>query len=61
VLLSFALPFAIIPMLLITGRKDIMGPFVNKPVTRWMGWAIAAIILVLNVALLCLTFSGSVG
>ena len=31
VLLSFALPFAIIPLLLITGRRDVMGPFANKP------------------------------
>jgi len=58
--LSFALPFAIIPLLLITSRKDIMGPFVNRPVTRVLGWVIAAVIIVLNVALLYLTFTGKV-
>ncbi len=58
--LSFALPFAIIPMLLITGRKEIMGPFVNKPITRVIGWIIAAIIIGLNAVLLYLTFSGKV-
>lgn len=58
--LSFALPFAIIPMLLITGRKDIMGVFVNKPATRIIGWVIAAVIISLNAILLYLTFSGKV-
>ncbi len=60
VLLSFALPFAIIPLLLITGRKDVMGPFVNRPATRVLGWIIAGLIIALNVALLYLTFTGAV-
>jgi len=58
--LSFALPFAIIPLLLITSRRDIMGPFVNRPMTRIIGWTIAAVIIVLNAALLYLTFAGKV-
>jgi manganese transport protein len=58
--LSFALPFAVIPLLLITSRKDIMGPFVNRPVTRVIGWVIAALIIFLNAALLYLTFTGKV-
>lgn len=58
--LSFALPFAIIPLLLITGRKDIMGAFVNKAFTKIAGWIIAGLIIGLNVVLLYLTFTGSV-
>lgn len=60
VALSFALPFAIIPMLIITGRKDLMGPLVNKPLTKVVGWIIAGIIIGLNVVLLYLTFTGNV-
>lgn len=58
--LSFALPFAIIPLLLITGRKDIMGAFVNRTFTKAAGWAIAGLIIGLNVVLLYLTFTGNV-
>lgn len=59
VVLSFALPFAIVPMLLITNRKDLMGIFVNKPLTKILGWLITALIVGLNAVLLYLTFSGS--
>ena len=58
--LSFALPFAIIPMLLITSRRDIMGPFVNKLTTRISGWVIAAVIIALNAVLLYMTLAGDV-
>jgi manganese transport protein len=58
--LSFALPFAVIPLLLITGRKNIMGTFVNKPFSRIAGWIIALIIVVLNVLLLFMTIKGNV-
>ncbi|MHB1315708.1 MAG: Nramp family divalent metal transporter [Christensenellales bacterium] len=58
--LSFALPFAIVPMLLLTSRKDIMGVFVNKPFTKLAGWFIAALIIALNAVLLYLTFSNNV-
>ncbi|MHB1407376.1 MAG: Nramp family divalent metal transporter [Desulfitobacteriaceae bacterium] len=60
VTLSFALPFAIIPMLLITSRKDFMGSLVNKPLTKVVGWVIASIIIGLNAVLLFLTFTGNV-
>ncbi len=58
VTLSFILPAAIIPLLLLTRRKDLMGPLVNKPITNVMGWMIAAVILTANSALLILTFFG---
>jgi manganese transport protein len=60
VVLSFALPAAIIPLILITRRKDIMGVLVNKPLTNLMGWVIAAAIIGLNILLLYLTFTGHV-
>lgn len=60
VLLSFALPAAIIPLLLITRRKDIMGALVNRPLTQCVGWIIAALIVGLNLLLLFLTLTGHV-
>lgn len=58
--LSFALPLAIIPMILITNRKDLMGAFVNKPPTKFWGWLITGIIISMNAILLWLTFSGNI-
>ncbi len=60
VVLSFILPVAIIPMLLITKRKDLMGSLVNKPATNVVGWIVTSVILVANAVLLVLTFSGGV-
>ena len=60
VTLSFILPVAIIPMLLITRRKDLMGSLVNKPITNVMGWIITSVIVVANAILLFLTFTGKV-
>lgn len=60
VILSFVLPFAIIPMLRITGRKDLMGPLVNKPITNIVGLIITTAIILLNVVLLFMTLSGRV-
>jgi len=60
VCLSFVLPVTIISMLIITGRKEIMGEFVNKKSTKILGWIIAALIISLNIALIYLTFTGNV-
>jgi manganese transport protein len=60
VCLSFVLPVTIISMLIITGRKEIMGEFVNKKSTKIIGWIIAALIISLNIALIYLTFTGNV-
>jgi manganese transport protein len=60
VTLSFILPAAIIPMLLITNRKDLMGSLKNKPITNVFGWIISSVIIFANVVLLFLTFSGRV-
>jgi manganese transport protein len=60
VTLSFALPLAIIPMLMITRRKELMGSLVNKPITNVIGYIITTIIIGLNAVLLFLTFTGNV-
>jgi manganese transport protein len=59
VVLSFALPFAILPLLLFTRRKDIMGPLVNHRLTTALGVLVAAVIIGLNIVLLVETFTGA--
>mgnify|MGYP000971731104 CR=1 FL=1 len=56
VVLSFILPFPIIQMLIISGRKKIMGDFANKRATSIIGIIIAFVIISLNLALVYFTF-----
>jgi manganese transport protein len=58
VVLSFGLPFAIIPLVVFTSRRDIMGVLVNKRLTTLVASVIAALIVLLNIYLLVATFSG---
>jgi manganese transport protein len=52
VVLSFALPFALIPLLLLTSRKDVMHTFASARRTRVAGWITVAVIITLNAILL---------
>ncbi len=52
VVLSFALPFALVPLLLLTNRASVMRSFVSTRRTRVAGWCAVGIILTLNVVLL---------
>jgi manganese transport protein len=52
VLLSFTLPAALIPLLILTNRTQVMGEFVSASRTRFAGWSVAAIIVALNAVLL---------
>jgi manganese transport protein len=56
VVLSFGIPFALIPLVLLTRRKDVMGALVNRPITTVVAMLVAAIISALNVFLLLDTF-----
>jgi manganese transport protein len=56
VVLSFGIPFALIPLVLLTRRPDIMGPLVNRPVTTTAAWCVAGLIVALNVYLLSVAF-----
>lgn len=58
VLLSFGLPFAIIPLVMFTRRKDLMGPLVNKPITTMIASLFALLIIFLNFYLLYQTLFG---
>jgi manganese transport protein len=59
VVLSFALPFAVIPLVLFTARRDIMGVLVNRRLTTALASIVAAIIVGLNIFLLYEIFFGS--
>ena len=52
VLLSFTLPAALIPLLLLTNRQSVMGEFKSQMRTRIAGWATAGVIVALNAVLL---------
>jgi manganese transport protein len=59
VVLSFALPFALIPLLVLTSRSDVMQSFVSNRAVKLAGWLSAAVILALNAILLIQTALGS--
>jgi manganese transport protein len=52
VVLSFALPFALIPLLLLTNRFDVMRSFSSALRMKIAGWAAVAVIIALNAVLL---------
>lgn len=59
VVLSFGLPFAVVPLILFTSNREIMGPLVNRRATTTVACLIAALIIALNVYLLYqLLFTG---
>jgi manganese transport protein len=58
VVLSFGLPFAVIPLIMFTSRKDVMGVLVNRWLTTFLACLCAALILALNFFLIYQTFSG---
>jgi manganese transport protein len=59
VVLSFQLPFAVIPLVQFTSRRSMMGPFVNSRFTTAVAWVVSAAILFFNGELLWLIFRGS--
>jgi manganese transport protein len=56
VVLSFGIPFALVPLIHFTSHRDVMGLLVNARVTTAVAWVVAAAIIALNVVLLALTF-----
>jgi manganese transport protein len=58
VVLSFGIPFALVPMIILTRRRDVMGALVNRPQTTALAGVVAAMIIGLNIFLLQQTFFG---
>ncbi|HEY3961889.1 MAG TPA: Nramp family divalent metal transporter [Gaiellaceae bacterium] len=52
VVLSFGIPFALIPLVLLTRRRDVMGVHVNHAVTTAIAWVMVSVIVGLNVFLI---------
>ncbi len=56
VILSFGIAMALIPLLIYTNNKKMMGDFVNNKMTAYFGVVIVAIVLALNIYLLFVSF-----
>lgn len=59
VVLSFGIPFALIPLVMFTARRDLMGVLVNRRFTTIIAAFVAALIVSLNLFLLHQTFFGA--
>jgi manganese transport protein len=57
VVLSFGIPFALVPLVLFTSRRRLMGILVNHRGTTAIATVVAGLIIALNVFLLVQTFS----
>ena len=58
VVLSFGIPFALIPLVRLTSDRSLMGVDTNHRATTVLGWMVAGLITLLNVGLLYLTLRG---
>jgi manganese transport protein len=59
VILSFCLPAALIPLMLFTHRRDLMGDLVNRPSTTVLAAVVVGLIVILNALLVFRTLSGA--
>ena len=59
VVLSFGIPFAMIPLVWLAGSRATMGEFVNAQWLKWAGWISTAVIVVINVLLIVLVVTSS--
>ena len=58
VVLSFGIPFALIPLILFTSDRKLMGSQVNEKKTVAAAWLVAAVIIGLNLLLLYQALGG---
>jgi manganese transport protein len=58
VVLSLVLPFAIVPLVWLTGRRDVMGDLVNGRIVKMLALLVTAIVIAMNVLLLVVTAIG---
>ncbi len=57
-MLSFALPFALVPLIMLTRRTNVMQELVNSRVTNWLAYTTTGVIIALNILLLYNAFGG---
>ncbi|MFD1721438.1 Nramp family divalent metal transporter [Amnibacterium endophyticum] len=58
VVLSFGIPFVLIPLVRLTGQRALMGESTNPRVVAVLAWVAAAAVVSLNAALIVLTATG---
>lgn len=58
VVLSFGIPFALIPLVVLTARRDVLGVHRNRALTTAAGVAASVFLVALNAVLLWLVFTG---
>lgn len=54
VMLSFGIPFALVPLVRLTGDRAVMGDDVNSRLTATLAWSVTALITLLNATLIWL-------
>ncbi|GGN20337.1 Nramp family divalent metal transporter [Streptomyces fuscichromogenes] len=59
VVLSFGIPFALVPLVALTSRRSVMGSYANRRVVTAAASLVTVVIIALNVALIYLTVSGA--
>ncbi|MCC9144551.1 MULTISPECIES: Nramp family divalent metal transporter [unclassified Arthrobacter] len=59
VILSFGIPFALIPLVWLTAQRDLMGVHRNRWWTTGLGVLVSVLLVGLNITLLVLTFTGA--
>ncbi len=59
VALSFALPFALVPLIMLTRRTSVMGELANGKTTNVLAYTTVTIIIGLNLLLIFQAFGGS--
>ena len=59
VVLSFGIPFALVPLVALTAKRDVLGVHRNRIVTTVAGIAASVFLIALNALLLWLVLTGS--
>jgi len=58
VVLSFGIPFAVLPLIKLTSNRELMGDDTNHRITTILGWGVGILISLLNMVLVWLTVTG---
>jgi manganese transport protein len=58
VVLSFGIPFAVLPLIKLTSNRELMGADANHRITTILGWGVGILISLLNMVLVWLTVTG---
>ena len=59
VVLSFGIPFALIPLVALTAQRRTLGAYANRPVTTALGVLFSVLLIALNAVLLWLVLTGA--